>query len=280
MDNNNSITIIDSKNSFNLLNFYELFNYKDLFYFLVLRDIKVLYKQTILGFSWAIIRPVFSMIILSFIFGVMAKIPSDDIPYPIFSYIALVPWTYFSTSVLKSTQSLLNNIGVFNKVYFPRIIIPLVPAISGLIDFFISINIVFILMVWYGFSINIKILLVPLLILIMFFTSSGIGMWLSALAIQYRDVRYAINFLVQLLFYITPVVWPISLISHKFGDFFLYCFSLYPMIGVIEGFRVSFLGNSEIPWDIILIGFISSFLIFLSGIIFFKSKEKFFSDVA
>jgi len=280
VDNNNSITIIDSKNSFNLLNFYELFNYKDLFYFLVLRDIKVLYKQTILGFSWAIIRPVFSMIILSFIFGVMAKIPSDDIPYPIFSYIALVPWTYFSTSVLKSTQSLLNNIGVFNKVYFPRIIIPLVPAISGLIDFFISINIVFILMVWYGFSINIKILLVPLLILIMFFTSSGIGMWLSALAIQYRDVRYAINFLVQLLFYITPVVWPISLISHKFGDFFLYCFSLYPMIGVIEGFRVSFLGNSEIPWDIILIGFISSFLIFLSGIIFFKSKEKFFSDVA
>ena len=280
MDNNNSITIIDSKNSFNLLNFYELFNYKDLFYFLVLRDIKVLYKQTILGFSWAIIRPVFSMIILSFIFGVMAKIPSDDIPYPIFSYIALVPWTYFSTSVVKSTQSLLNNIGVFNKVYFPRIIIPLVPAISGLIDFFISINIVFILMVWYGFSINIKILLVPLLILIMFFTSSGIGMWLSALAIQYRDVRYAINFLVQLLFYITPVVWPISLISHKFGDFFLYCFSLYPMIGVIEGFRVSFLGNSEIPWDIILIGFISSFLIFLSGIIFFKSKEKFFSDVA
>ena len=153
-------------------------------------------------------------------------------------------------------------------------------AIAGLIDFFISINIVFLLMIWYGFSISINILLVPFLILIMFFTSSGIGMWLSALAIKYRDVRYAINFLVQLLFYITPVVWPISLISDKFDNFFLYCFSLYPMVGVIEGFRVSFLGNSPIPWDIILIGFISSFFIFFSGIIFFKSKEFYFSDVA
>ncbi len=246
----------------------------------MLREIKVLYKQTILGFSWAIIRPVFSMIIFSIIFGKLAKIPSDGIPYPIFSYTALVPWTYFATAMTKSTQSLVGNAGIFTKVYFPRLIIPLTPVIAGLVDFLISLSIVFILMVWYGITATLNILWLPLLVLIMILTSYGIGMWLSAMAIQYRDVRHGINFISQLMMYAAPVVWPVSLLKDKFGESIAFWYGFYPMVGVIEGFRSALLGQNPMPWKLILLGALTGFILCISGALYFKRKERIFADVA
>jgi len=251
-----------------------------LFYFLILRDIKALYKQTVLGFTWAIIRPVFSMIVFSIVFGNLAKIPSDGIPYPIFSYTALIPWTYFSTAMTFSTQSLIAGKGIFTKVYFPRLIIPLIPVLSKLVDFGIAFIILFGMMAWYGIMPTLNILWIPLLILVMILTSAGIGMWLSALAIQYRDIPHGIQFLTQLLMYAAPVVWPASLISKKYGDTTLLTYGLYPMVGVIEGFRSALLGHNPMPWNIIGMGTITAVTLFITGALYFKRKERIFADVA
>ena len=278
--NFSKITVIQPRKGWQIIDLPELLQYIDLFYFLVLREIKVLYKQTILGFSWAIIRPVFSMIIFSIIFGELAKIPSDGIPYPIFSYTALVPWVYFSSSMTKSTQSLIGSTGIFTKVYFPRIIIPLIPVIAGLVDFIIALGIVFIMLFWYEITLTWNILWLPLFILIMILTSSGIGMWLSALAIQYRDIRHAINFLSQLMLYAAPVVWPMSLLKDKFGDSIAFWYGLYPMAGVIEGFRYALIGQNIMQWSLVLLGGIAGIILFVSGALYFKHKERIFADVA
>ncbi len=278
--NFSKITVIQPRKGWQLIDLPELLQYIDLLYFLVLREIKVLYKQTILGFSWAIIRPVFSMIIFSIIFGELAKIPSDGIPYPIFSYTALVPWVYFSSSMTKSTQSLIGSTGIFTKVYFPRIIIPLTPVVAGLVDFIIALGIVFILLLWYGIALTWNILWLPVFIFIMILTSSGIGMWLSALAIQYRDIRHAINFLSQLMLYAAPVVWPMSLLKDKFGDSIAFWYGLYPMAGVIEGFRYALIGQNIMEWNLVLLGGIAGIILFVSGALYFKHKERIFADVA
>ena len=278
--NSSEITVIQPRKGWQLIDLPELLQYIDLFYFLVLREIKVLYKQTILGFSWAIIRPVFSMIIFSIIFGELAKIPSDGIPYPIFSYTALVPWVYFSSSMVKSTQSLIGSTGIFTKVYFPRMIIPLTPVIAGLVDFIIALGIVFIMLFWYGIALTWKILWLPVFIFIMVLTSSGIGMWLSALAIQYRDIRHAINFLSQLMLYAAPVVWPMSLLKDKFGDSIAFWYGLYPMAGVIEGFRYALIGQNILQWNLVLLGGLAGIILFISGALYFKHKERIFADVA
>ncbi|MBC8485064.1 MAG: ABC transporter permease [Bacteroidetes bacterium] len=272
--------VIEPKKGWQLIDWKEIKEYKDLFYFLVLRDIKALYKQTVLGFAWAIIRPVFSMIVFSVVFGGLAKVPSDGIPYPIFSYVALIPWTYFSTAMIFSTQSLIAGRGIFTKVYFPRLIIPLTAVLSKLVDFCISFVILFVLMAWYKISPTINIFWVPLLIILMMLTASGIGMWLSALAIQYRDIPHGIQFLSQLLMYAAPVVWPVSLITEKFGESTKLIYGLYPMVGVIEGFRSSLLGHNPMPWDLIGMGTITSVILFVTGALYFKRKERIFADVA
>ena len=247
---------------------------------MVKREVTVLYKQTILGFLGAILRPVLSMIIFSIIFGNLAKIPSDGVPYPIFSYTALVPWIYFSTAMTKSTQSLISGTSIFTKVYFPRLIIPLTPVISGLVDFIISLGVVGVLMAYFHIVPTWNILWLPLLVIIMIMTSAGIGMWLSAMAIQYRDVRHGIQFLSQLLMYAAPVVWPVSLISDVFGDNMVLWYGLYPMAGVIEGFRSALIGTNPMPWDLILMGTISSGVLLLTGALYFRRKERIFADVA
>jgi len=272
--------IIGPKKGWQLIDWNEIKEYKDLFYFLVLRDVKALYKQTVLGFAWAIIRPVFSMIVFSIVFGGLAKVPSDGIPYPIFSYTALIPWTYFSTVMISSTQSLISGRGIFTKVYFPRLIIPLTPALSKLVDFFIAFIILFVLMAYYKIVPTINILWVPLLIILMILTASGIGMWLSALAIQYRDIPQGIHFLSQLLLYSAPVVWPVSLISEKFGETTKLIYGLYPMAGVIEGFRSALIGHNPMPWDLIGMGAFTSIVLFFTGALYFKRKERIFVDVA
>jgi len=276
----NKTTIIEPRSGWQLVDWRELVRYKDLLYFMVLKEVKVLYKQTILGFAWAIIRPVFSMIIFSIIFGNLAKIPSDGIPYPVFSYVALVPWIYFSTAMTKSTQSLIGGAGIFTKVYFPRLIIPLTPVIAGLVDFIIALGVVGILMTYFHIAPTWNILWLPLLVIIMIMTSAGIGMWLSALAVQYRDVRHAIQFLAQILMYAAPVVWPVSLLSEKFGDSIAFWYGLYPMAGVIEGFRSALIGTNPMPWSLIGLGALSGSILFITGAFYFRRKERIFADVA
>ena len=274
------ITLIEPLSKHRTLNLSELYSYKDLMFFMVLREVKVLYKQTVLGFSWAIIRPLFSMLIFSIVFGGLAKIPSDGIPYPVFSYTALVPWTYFSTGISKSAQSLIGNIGIFTKVYFPRIIIPLSPIVAGLVDMIIALGMVFLLMILYNLTLSINVIFLPLLILIMIMTTSGIGFWLSTLAVQFRDIRHAIIFITQLLMYSAPVVWPSSILLEKYGETVYLIYGLYPMVGVIEGFRAALLGTSAMPWSIIMVGFFSSIFIFYTGIFYFRKREIIFADVA
>ncbi len=279
-DKNSHSTIIKPKKGWQLINWKELWQYKDLFYFLVLRDVKALYKQTVLGFSWAIIRPFFSMIVFSIVFGKMAKVPSDGIPYPVFSYVALIPWTYFSTSMTSSTTSLIGSANLLTKVYFPRLVIPITPVLAKLVDFVISFVILIVLMMIYKIPPTVNIVFLPLLILLMILTAAGIGMWLSALAIQYRDIKHAIQFLTQLLMYSAPVVWPVSLIGEKFGETARLVYGLYPMAGVIEGFRASLLGKTEMPWDLIGMGTISAVILAVSGAFYFNRMERYFADVA
>jgi len=278
--NNNTNIIIEPRSGWKFIDWRELFRYKDLLYFMVKREVTILYKQTILGFAWAIIRPVFSMIIFSIIFGGLAQVPSDGIPYPVFSYVALVPWTYFSTAMTKSTQSLIGSTSIFTKVYFPRLIIPLTPIISGLVDFIIALGVVGFLMAYFHIVPTWNILWLPLLVIIMIITSAGIGMWLSAMAIQYRDVRYAIQFMSQLLMYAAPVVWPVSLLSEKFGESAALWYGLYPMAGVIEGFRSALIGTNPMPWNLIMMGAISGCVLLLTGSLYFRRKERIFADVA
>lgn len=281
---NNEITarrvVIKPQKGWTLIDWSELKQYRDLLYFMVMREIKVLYKQTVLGFAWAIIRPVFSMIVFSIVFGNLAKIPSDGIPYPIFSYAALVPWTYFSTAMTNSTQSLIAGGDLLTKVYFPRLVIPLTPVLAGLVDFCIALAVIAVLMAYYAIGPTLNLVWLPILVLMMITTSAGVGMWLSVMAIQYRDVRHAVHFLSQVLMYAAPVVWPVSLITDKFGDAARLAYGLYPMAGVIEGFRSCLLGHNPIPWDLIAIGGASSILLFFTGALYFRRKERIFADVA
>ncbi len=271
--------IINSHSS-KKIDLFEVYNYIDLLIFMVLRDVKVLYKQTILGFSWAFIRPFIMMVIFTFIFGKMAKIPSDGIPYPIFSFSALLPWLYFSTSVSKSTQSIIGGRAMYTKVYFPRIIIPLSSVVSCLIDFLISNIILLGLIIYFKIIPSFSLLMFPYMVLIMIICTSGFSFWISSLSVQYRDIKHAITFLNQMLMYAAPVVWPISLLQEKFGENFVYLYSIYPLVGIIEGFRSSIIPSQEFPVYLVLISSVSSFIIFISGYYFFTKKEKYFADIA
>jgi len=268
--------IIKPKSGWQIVDWQEIKEYKDLIYFLILRDIKALYKQTVLGFSWAILRPFLKMVVFSVIFGGVAQIPSDGIPYPLFSYAGLVAWEYFANSLKRSSSSLITGSSIFTKVYFPRLTMPIVPCLAGLVDFVISLSIVFIMMLIYGYSISWSILYLPILVLLMLITASGLGMWLSALAVQYRDVPYGVEFLVQLLMYAAPVIYPVSWLPESLKLYF----GIYPMYGVIEGFRSAILHQNPMPWDLIGIGAISALIMFITGAYYFKKKERIFADVA
>ena len=270
------VTVIEPQSGWQLIDWRELWEYRDLFRFLVWRNIKVIYAQTVLGFAWAVIRPVFSMIVFSIVFGRHAKVSSDGVPYPIFSYAALVPWIYFSSAMTGSTASLIGSANMLTKVYFPRIVIPMTPVLAKLVDFAIAFVIMFLMMACFRIVPTVNALFVPFLVLLMVLTASGIGMWLSALAIQYRDIRHATQFLSQLLMYAAPVVWPASLIPQKYR----LLYGLYPMAGVIEGFRSALLGTNPMPWDFIGMGTLSAALICLSGALYFRRMEQFFADVA
>lgn len=267
--------IIKPRTGWQLIDWKELKEYKDLFYFLILRDVKALYKQTILGFSWAILRPFITMVIFQLVFSNLAKISTDGSPGPIFYYSGLVPWMYFSSSLTKSTNSLIAGAGMFTKVYFPRLVLPLVPCLASLVDFAIAMTITFILLLVYGLTPTIWILFLPVLILIMFLTAAGLGLWLSALAIQYRDVPYGVQFLASILMWVAPIIWSTNQLPAEYRIYY----GLYPMAGVIEGFRSALYGMNPMPWDLIGMGSISAIFLFITGAYFFKRKERFFADV-
>lgn len=269
-------TVIDSKSRRNLFNFKELNEYKDLFKFLIWRNIRVRYAQSVLGVGWAVLQPLFSMVVFTIIFGNLAKIDSNGVPYAIFSFTALVPWTYFSNALLEGTNSLVQNANIISKVYFPRIMLPLSSVASKLIDFVISFIILILMMFWFQVLPTAGVFLLPVLIFMMILTATGISLWLTALAIQYRDIRYAMNFIVQLLMYAAPVVYPTTLIPEHLR----LLYALNPLVGVIEGFRSILLGTIPLPLDFLIIGFISSSLILITGFVYFRRKERLFADVA
>lgn len=272
--------IITSSAGWKFINIHEIIAYKDLIYFMILRNITVQYKQSVLGFAWAIINPVFSMLVFSIVFGRLAALPSDDIPYPIFSYLALIPWTYFSGALNASSTSLVTNMNIFTKVYFPRLIIPIVSVFSKLAEFFISFLVLGILMVYYKFIPGVEVIILPLLMLIMILSVTGIGTLLAALAIQYRDVKFGITFMTPLLMYVAPVVFPAKLVIEKVSYEAYLVYGLYPMTGVIEGFRAAFIPTKTIPWDLVGVSLFSSIILFLIGTFYFRRIEKYFADVA
>lgn len=280
-DQGMKVIIIEKNKGGGLTGLKKLFDYKDLFYYLVLRDVTVLYKQTILGLTWAILNPLFQIVIFSFIFGKLAGIKPDveDMPYPLFSALAVIPWTYFSTSLSTSSNSLVSSSSIFTKVYFPRLLIPLTPIVSKLFDFFISLIIICVMMIFYQYLPGRNLIFVfwPLLVIII--SSAGLGLWLSALSLQYRDVRFAIAFLLPVLLYIAPVAFPALLIQERFGQQLYYLYALYPMVGGIEGFRASFTHNT-FPLIIVAISSFSAIVLFFTGMYYFKTMEKHFADVA
>lgn len=268
--------IIEPPKGWQLIDLRELWHYRDLFYFLVWRDVKARYAQSILGIGWAVIQPVFNMIVFTVIFGRLAKISSEGVPYAIFSYAALVPWTYFSSALTGSSGSLIGASGMITKVYFPRLIIPLAPVLAKLLDFGIAMLLLFALMIYFGIAPTIWALALPLLVLLMMLTASGAGMWLTAMAIQYRDVKYALSFGVRLFMYASPVVYAAS----EVPDRWRLVYGLNPMAGVIEGFRAALLGTRAMPWDLLAVGTAGAVLIFVTGALYFKRMERIFADVA
>ena len=276
MKSTNTLRIhIEPKKGWQLIDFKELREYQDLLYFLVVRDIKVRYKQTVLGGLWAIIQPFFMMIVFTLFFGKLAKIPSDNIPYPIFNYSAMVAWTYFANALANSSNSLVGDANLVSKVYFPRIIIPLSPILAGLLDFTIAFLVLIAMMFYFHIYPTWITIFLPLLIVLMIFTASGVGMFLSALNAKYRDIRYTITFLVQFWMFASPIVYPSSMVPEKYRIIY----ALNPMAGVIEGFRSVLLGTIAFPTDMIFISFAMSSLFLLLGAFYFKQTERYFADI-
>ena len=256
----------------------ELLEYRDLLYMLVVREVKVLYKQTIIGLGWVVLKPLLQMLLFTMIFGRLAgieKMITGDTPYAVFAFVALVPWTYFSAAITNSTGSLINSADFITKIYFPRVIIPLVPVIAKLLDFCFAFVLLIILLFYYGITPSINIIYLPILVLMMFLLAFAGGLWLSALAIQYRDINQAVLFIIQLMMFASPIIWPITFIPEKYH----LIYGLYPMVGVIEGFRSAMIGGSSMPWDLIAMGSLTTLVLFVTGIIFYRSRENVFADV-
>jgi len=256
------------------INLGELWAYRELLYFLTWRDIKVRYKQTILGFTWAILQPFMMMVVFSLFFGNLLKVPSEGIPYPLFNYAAVLPWTLFAQGITRSSESLVANINMVQKVYFPRLIMPLASILSPLVDFAIAFVILIGIMFYFGYPPTLSILWLPVFIILVLITALGVGLWLSVINVKYRDVRYAVPFLTQLWLFASPVVYASSLLPQKFQAIY----GLNPMAGVIEGFRWALLGTDP-PGSLIAISVTIVLVILISGVFYFRKSEKNFADV-
>lgn len=269
-------TVIRAAPGWRAIDFYELYRYRDMLRFLTWRSVKVLYAQSAIGIGWAVLQPLFSMLIFTVIFGWFAKIDSNGVPYSVFSLAALVPWAYFSNALLEAGNSLVNQAQMLSKVYFPRVILPMAGVLAKLVDFAIAMLMLASLMLCFGIAPNWNILALPLLIAIMIASAAGLGMWLTALAIQYRDIKHALNFIVQLAMYASPVVYATTIIPEPWQPLY----AINPMVGVIEGFRAALLSTRPMPWSWIAIGAASSSVLLISGLFYFRRQEKLFADVA
>jgi lipopolysaccharide transport system permease protein len=253
----------------------ELLRYRELLYFLVWRDVKVRYRQTVLGAAWAILQPLLGMVVFSLFFGRLAGVPSEGVPYPIFSYTALVPWQFFANGVTQSANSLVGSAGLLTKVYFPRLVIPSSSILSGVVDFLLAFLVLLGMMLFYGIAPTANAIWLPLLLLLALVTSLGVGIWLAALNVEYRDVRYVVPFLLQLWLFATPVVYPSSLVPEAWRAIY----ALNPMVGVVEGFRWALLGTATAPGPMVFVSALAAFVIFVGGIVYFRRMEDTFADV-
>lgn len=270
------VTLIAAHSGWRLIDFRELYAYRDLLRFLVWREIKVRYAQSAVGIGWAVIQPAFSMLMFTVVFGKLAQVSSDGAPYALFSFVALVPWTYFSNALTDGVNSLVTNAAMLQKIYFPRLLMPLSAVCARLLDFAVAAVFLLGLMACYGAWPGVGVLLAPILLAMMVTAAAGAALWLTTLAIQYRDVKHAMTFVVQVLMYAAPVVYPTSLIPGPYQRLY----AINPMVGVIEGFRSALLGTRPMPWDLIGIGAVSAVGLLLSGMLYFRSKERLFADVA
>ncbi|HID65330.1 MAG TPA: ABC transporter permease [Anaerolineae bacterium] len=253
----------------------ELWEYRELLYFLIWRDVKVRYKQTVLGAAWAIIQPFLTMVVFSVFFGKLAKIPSDGIPYPIFSYAALVPWTFFSRGLSQASNSLVGSARLIKKVYFPRLAMPIATVLGGIVDFVLAFSVLLGMMFIYGIMPTINVLWLPLFLLLALATSLGAGLWLSAMNVQFRDVGYIIPFITQFWMFATPIAYPSSLLSEPWRTLY----GINPMVGVVEGFRWALLGTDTAPGPIIIASSLTALALLVSGAFYFRRMEKTFADV-
>lgn len=266
---------IEPSKSWVSLQLGDLWQYRELLYFLIWRDIKVRYKQTALGAAWAIMQPLFTMLIFSLFFGRLAKMPSDGIPYPLFTFTALVPWTFFANGLNQSSNSLVASANLLKKVYFPRLVIPIATVFAGVIDFLLAFAVLLGLMAFYGTTPTVHIVWTPLFLLLALVTSLGVGLWLSALNVKYRDVRYITPFIVQVWMFSTPIVYPSSLLPGAWRTIY----GLNPMVGVVEGFRWTLLGTNTAPGFMIGLSAIVAVAILIGGAFYFRHMEKTFADI-
>lgn len=269
------VLILRPSTGFLRLNLRDLWEYRELLYFLVWRDIKVRYKQTALGAAWAILQPVMTMLVFSVFFGRLAKVPSDGVPYPVFAYVALLPWQLFAFALTESSNSLVASQNLITKVYFPRLVIPISSVLAGLVDFAIAFVILLVMMLYYGIVPTAAVALLPLFLLLAVVTALAVGLWLSALNVKYRDVRYTIPFLTQFWMFATPVAYPSSLVPERWRPLY----GLNPMAGVVEGFRWALLGKAHAPGPLLWVSVAAVIVLLVGGLRYFKKTETTFADI-
>ena len=272
---NRAELIIKPVEGWRAIDFRELWAYRELLYFLVWREIKVRYKQTVLGAAWAVIQPFFTMVVFSVFFGTLAGVPSDGIPYPIFAYSALLPWQMFENGINKAGASLVSGRNLLTKVYFPRITVPLAPILASFVDFLLAFVVLIGMMVYYGMRPTSAIWTLPLFLLLTMITAIGVGLWTAALNVAYRDVGYLIPFVMRVWFFITPITYASSIVPEQYR--FLY--SLNPMVGVVEGFRWAMLGVGNPPTSIFIGAIVISVILMITGALYFRRMERTFADV-
>ena len=269
------VTVIEPSKGWVAIRLGALWRFRELLYFLIWRDVKVRYKQTLLGAAWAILQPLLTMVVFSIFFGKLARMPSDGLPYPLFAYVALVPWTFFANGLTLASNSLVANQTLLRKVYFPRLVIPVSAVAAGLIDFGIAFVVLLGLAARYGVPLSANMIWLPALVLLALVTALGVGLWFAALNVLYRDIQYVVPFLVQVWLYATPIVYPSSLVPERWRTLY----AINPMVGVVEGFRWALLGTGTAPGPMILVSGIAAVVTLIGGMFFFRRMEKTFSDV-
>ncbi len=269
------LLVIEPARGWTGLGLNELWIHRELFYFLTKRDVKVRYQQTLLGAVWAVLQPTLTMVVFSLFFGRLAKVPSDGLPYPIFAFAALVPWTFFANSMTQASNSLVTGANMVRKVYFPRLVVPSAAIMAGLVDALISFCVLLIMMPFFGTLPGVRILYLPLLVLLALVTSLGAGIWFSALNVQFRDVRYTVSFIVQIWMFATPIAYPSTLVPEPWRV----VYALNPMVGVVEGFRWALLDAGTAPGSMVAVSAAVALLLLISGVAFFRRVERTFADV-